>query len=174
MELHELRPAPGSTKNRKRVGRGISAGQGKTAGRGTKGQFARSGARLPKGFEGGQLPLTQRLPHLRGFHNPFRVEYQVVNLGKLKRFDGKTVIDPAALIDAGLANKTIPIKLLGAGVVGRAFHVRVHRASAAAIAAVEAAGGKVELLAPVAGGDPADTDERVEGALEPHDHKEDE
>jgi large subunit ribosomal protein L15 len=146
MRLHDLHPAPGSRRPRKRVGRGISAGQGKTAGRGTKGQFARTPG-LPKGFEGGQMPLSQRLPKLRGFHNPFRKEYAVVNLSKLRRFEPGSVVDVDALRAAGLIdNARDGVKVLGAGRLRIALTLRVHRVSAGARAAVEKAGGKVEVL----------------------------
>jgi large subunit ribosomal protein L15 len=147
MRLHELKPAPGSRKKRTRVGRGISAGQGKTSGRGQKGQGSRESSSVPKGFEGGQMKQSMRLPKLRGFHNRFRREYEVVNLSKLNRFAADSIVDGAALAAAGLVNgPDAPIKLLAAGRVKVAVHVRVHRASAAALSAVEAAGGRVDLL----------------------------
>jgi large subunit ribosomal protein L15 len=147
MKLHELKPAPGSRKKRTRVGRGISAGQGKTSGRGQKGQGSRESSSVPKGFEGGQMKQSMRLPKLRGFHNRFRREYQLVNLSKLNRFDRDAIVDGAALAAAGLVTgPDVPVKLLAAGRVKVAVHVRVHRASAAARTAVEAAGGRVDLL----------------------------
>jgi large subunit ribosomal protein L15 len=147
MRLHELKPARGSRKKRTRVGRGISAGQGKTSGRGQKGQGSRESNSVPKGFEGGQMKQSMRLPKLRGFHNRFRREYQVVNLSKLNRFDRDAIVDGAALAAAGLVTgPDAPVKLLAAGRVKVAVHVRVHRASAAARSAVEAAGGRVDLL----------------------------
>src|SRR6202035_5838469 len=163
MKLHDLKPAPGSRKKRTRVGRGISAGQGKTAGRGTKGQGSRESSSVPKGFEGGQMKQSMRLPKLRGFHNRFRREYQVVNLSKLNRFDADAIVDGAALAAAGLVTgPDAPVKLLAAGRVKVAVHVRVHRASAAARTAVEAAGGRLDLLeepaAPKADGDRAPVD----------------
>jgi large subunit ribosomal protein L15 len=146
MKLHELQPAPGSRRTRKRVGRGISAGQGKTSGRGQKGQGARTEG-LPKGFEGGQMPLSQRLPKLRGFHNRFKKDYAVVNVSKLNRFEGGSVVDVDVLRAAGLAgNARDGIKVLGAGRLSTAVTLRVHRISAGARAAVEKAGGSVELL----------------------------
>jgi large subunit ribosomal protein L15 len=154
VKLHELHPAPNSRRARTRVGRGISAGQGKTSGRGQKGQGSRSSSGLPKGFEGGQMRLSQRLPKLRGFHNRWKKEFAVVNLGKLNRFESGTVVDPETLKAAGLVGPARDgVKLLAAGSVGRALTVRVHRASAAARAAVEAAGGRVELLEAPAGDD---------------------
>ena len=147
MKLHELRPARGSRTRPKRVGRGISAGQGKTSGRGQKGQGSRSSVGLPIGFEGGQMPLTQRLPKLRGFHNKWRREYAVVNVGKLNRFESGATVDGAALASAGLIAKPgARVKILAAGAVTTPLTVRVHRISKAARRAVEAAGGTVELL----------------------------
>ncbi len=138
MKLHELSPAKGSHRPRKRVGRGQGAGQGKTSGRGQKGQGSRSSVGLPTGFEGGQMPLKQRLPKLRGFHNRFRHEYVVVNLGKLVRFDKDTVVDPDVLTEAGLIPRaSSPVKVLAAGHLGHALTLRVHRISAAARTAVE-------------------------------------
>jgi len=149
VKLHELSPAKGSRRPRKRVGRGQGAGQGKTSGRGQKGQGSRSSVGLPTGFEGGQMPLKQRLPKLRGFHNRFRREYVVVNLGKLVRFDKDTVVDPDVLTEAGLIPRaSSPVKVLAAGHLGHALTLRVHRISAAARSAVESAGGSVELLGP--------------------------
>ncbi|MHB1525136.1 MAG: 50S ribosomal protein L15 [Candidatus Dormibacteria bacterium] len=148
MRLDELRPAKGSRKTRKRVGRGISAGGGKTAGRGQKGQGSRTSWSVPRGFEGGQMPLTQRVPKLRGFYNRFRVEYQVLNCGKLGRFEEGSTVDLEALRTAGLVrHASRPVKLLAGGGAPPKITIRVHRASRAAIAAVEAAGGAVELLA---------------------------
>ena len=147
MKLHDLKPAPGSRQKRKRVGRGISAGQGKTSGRGQKGQGSRESNSVPKGFEGGQMPLTMRLPKLRGFHNRFSRHYEVVNLSKLNRFAKDSIVDGAALAAAGLIKgPDAPVKLLAAGHVKVAVHVRVHRASGAATKAVEAAGGRVDVL----------------------------
>jgi large subunit ribosomal protein L15 len=147
VKLHELSPAKGSRRPRKRVGRGQGAGQGKTSGRGQKGQGSRSSVGLPTGFEGGQMPLKQRLPKLRGFHNRWRHEYVVVNLGKLVRFEKDTVVDPDVLTEAGLIPRaSSPVKVLAAGHLGHALTLRVHRISAAARTAVESAGGSVELL----------------------------
>ena len=147
MKLHDLTPARGSRRAAKRIGRGIGAGQGKTAGRGQKGQGSRSSVGLPVGFEGGQMPLTQRLPKLRGFHNRWRREYAVVNLGKLARFEAESVVDPDSLAEAGLIpGAAVPVKLLASGRLRTRLQVRVHRVSAAARQAIEAAGGSVELL----------------------------
>ena len=141
MKLHELSPAKGSRRPRKRVGRGQGAGQGKTSGRGQKGQGSRSSFGLPAGFEGGQMPLKQRLPKLRGFHNRWRHEYVVVNLGKLVRFEKDSVVDPDVLTEAGLIPRaSSPVKVLAAGHLGHALTLRVHRISAAARTAVEFSG----------------------------------
>lgn len=138
MKLHELSPAKGSRRSRKRIGRGQGAGQGKTSGRGQKGQGSRSSVGLPTGFEGGQMPLKQRLPKLRGFHNRWRHEYVVVNLGKLVRFEKDTIVDPDVLTEAGLIPRTSSaVKVLAAGHLGHALTLRVHRISAAARTAVE-------------------------------------
>ncbi|MGH7747914.1 MAG: 50S ribosomal protein L15, partial [Candidatus Dormibacteria bacterium] len=133
MKLHELHPAPNSRKSRTRVGRGISAGQGKTSGRGQKGQGSRSSSTLPKGFEGGQMRLSQRLPKLRGFHNKWKKEFAIINLGKLNRFENGSVVDAETLKAAGLLGPGRDgIKLLAAGTLSRALTVRVTHASAAA------------------------------------------
>jgi large subunit ribosomal protein L15 len=147
MKLHELHPPRGSRHARKRIGRGISAGQGKTSGRGQKGAGSRQGSKVPRAFEGGQMKITMRLPKLRGFANRWRVEYTVVNLSKLNRFPSGAIVDGAALAQEGLVGSAGErVKLLAAGRVRVALTVRVHRASAAAVRAVEAAGGRVELL----------------------------
>ncbi|HSH60032.1 MAG TPA: 50S ribosomal protein L15 [Acidimicrobiales bacterium] len=143
MKLHELRPAPGSTKRRKRVGRGTAGRGGKTAGRGTKGQGARNNVK--PGFEGGQLPLKQRVPKLGGFKNPFRVEYTVVNLDTLEEFDGDDV-NPESLRSKGLVHKHGLVKVLGRGQLNRALQVRAHAFSRSAEAAITAAGGSVEVI----------------------------
>jgi large subunit ribosomal protein L15 len=147
MKLHDLQPSPGSTKKRKRVGRGIAAGQGKTAGRGTKGQRSRSGGRKGPYFEGGQLPLVRRLPFKRGFVNIFRVEYTPINLDRLEKFDAGSEVTPDSMVDAGLI-KSIrqPVAILGRGEVDRPLTVKAHRVSASARGKIEAAGGTVELL----------------------------
>lgn len=148
MKIHDLRPNPGATKKRKRVGRGIAAGQGKTAGRGTKGQNARSGGGVPPYFEGGQLPLVRRLPFKRGFKNIFRIEYQEVNVDQLEsRFEAGAEVTPQTLAAVGLirdADK--PVVLLGRGEVKVPFTVKVHRCSKSAQQKIEAAGGSVEKL----------------------------
>lgn len=143
MKLHDLRPPPGAHRGRRRVGRGIAGKGGKTAGRGTKGQGARD--TVPVGFEGGQLPLAQRIPKLRGFRNPFRVAYAAVNLDTLDALPGDEVT-PEVLHQAGLIRKGALVKVLGRGELHRALRVNVHALSASARAAVEAAGGSVELI----------------------------
>ena len=140
MKVHELRPPAGSTRPRRRVGRGIAGKGGKTAGRGTKGQGARDA--VPLGFEGGQLPLMQRIPKLRGFKNPFRVAYTPVNVGALDGLDRET-IDVAAMVELGLANKGELVKILGGGTLSRAVQVEAHAFSKSAEAAIRAAGGSV-------------------------------
>ncbi|SHE72527.1 LSU ribosomal protein L15P [Desulfacinum infernum DSM 9756] len=146
MRLNELKPATGAKKNKKRVGRGSGSGLGKTAGRGTKGQKSRSGGGVPPWFEGGQMPLQRRVPK-RGFHNLFRTEYQVVNVGDLGRFEAGAVVGPEELKAAGLVRKNAKlVKLLGNGEAAPGITLRVHKASASAVAKIEAAGGKVELL----------------------------
>lgn len=147
MKLNDLRPATGAKKKRKRVGVGTGSGRGGTAGRGHKGQKARSGGGTPAWFEGGQMPLQRRLPK-RGFTNIFRKEHQVVNVGMLNRFDGGAEIDPGVLRKERMIRRSLPVKLLGNGTVDRALVVRVHAASASAREKIEAAGGRVELLAP--------------------------
>jgi len=146
MKIHELSPAEGSRKKRKRVGRGPGSGHGKTACRGQKGQNSRSGGGVRPGFEGGQMPLHRRLPK-RGFTNPFKKEYNVINVDDLNRFEADTVLDPAALREAGLIKKMKDgVKLLGNGELARPVVVRINKASKAATEKVEAAGGKVELI----------------------------
>ncbi|MBP7754794.1 MAG: 50S ribosomal protein L15 [Thermoanaerobaculia bacterium] len=143
MKLHELSPAPGSRKNRKRVGRGIGSGNPKTSGRGHKGGKSRSGASTRPGFEGGQMPLVRRVPK-RGFKNIFRIEYAVVNLAQFDRFEGE--VDPAMLAARGLVPAGKRVKVLGQGELGRALRVRAHAFSASARAKIEAAGGVCEEL----------------------------
>jgi len=133
MKIHELAPAPGSSHPRRRVGRGTGGKCGKTAGRGTKGQGARSN--IKPGFEGGQLPLMQRIPKLKGFKNPFRVEYNVVNLDTLADFEGDTV-SPETLRDRGLVHKHGLVKVLGRGELARKLDVHAHAFSASARAAI--------------------------------------
>ncbi len=143
MKLHELAPPPGANRPKRRVGRGIGGKGGKTAGRGHKGQGARD--TVPVGFEGGQLPLMQRIPKLRGFKNPFRVEYTPVNLDALADLDGDQVT-PASLVAAGLVRPGALVKVLGRGTVSRPLRVSAHAFSASAEAAIVAAGGSVERV----------------------------
>lgn len=142
MKVHDLKPAEGSTKRRKRVGRGIGS-KGKTAGRGSKGQRARNTVRL--GFEGGQMPLHQRVPKLRGFNNPFRVDYQAINLDTIDD-SGLAEITPESLLANGLVGKGSLVKVLGRGEITRAVTVKAHAFSASAEAAITAAGGTVEVV----------------------------
>jgi large subunit ribosomal protein L15 len=145
MRVHDLKPAPGSKKGKIRVGRGTAGRRGKTAGRGTKGQGARD--TIPAGFEGGQLPLAQRVPKLKGFKNPFRVEYTVVNLDALQTFEGD-VVNPDTLRERGLVHKRGLVKVLGRGELTRAVRVSAHAFSKSAEAAITEAGGSVEVLPP--------------------------
>jgi len=170
VKLHDLRPAAGSRKARTRVGRGIAAGQGKTAGRGTKGQKARAGASIPAWFEGGQTPIHVRVPKLRGFRNAFKIEYQVVNVGRIAEYaaagrfgveaEGEPApkskkggsapvsINPAALASAGLiGSERKPVKILGQGDVSAPLFVAAEAFTASARSKIEAAGGFVQLLA---------------------------
>jgi large subunit ribosomal protein L15 len=152
MKLHDLRPPEGSNRPRKRVGRGIGGKGGKTAGRGTKGQFARSRVRI--GFEGGQMPLQRRVPKLRGFKNPFRVAYQPINLDVIEE-SGLSEVTPESLLAAGLAHKGALIKVLGRGELTRTVTVSAHRFSRSAAEAIAARGGTVEVLPlPFGGGRP--------------------
>ena len=143
MKLHDLHSPEGSTHRKKIVGRGIGGKGGKTAGRGTKGQKARR--QIPAGFEGGQLPLVQRIPKLKGFTNPFRVEYTPVNLDALAGL-GQSQVDLATIVASGLARKGDLVKVLGRGELAGALHVSAHGVSASARAAIEAAGGSVTIL----------------------------
>jgi len=146
MKLHDLKPAPGSHRKTKRVGRGHGSGKGKTSGKGMMGQKARSGPNPYPHFEGGQNPLVRRMPYKRGFTNIFRVEYTVVNLDKLADWNGGE-INPQALVDAGvIKNLKQPVKVLGDGELSTALNVRVHKVSASARAKIEAAGGSVQLI----------------------------
>ena len=146
MQLNDLRPSEGSTKNRKRLGRGNSSGTGTTAGRGYKGQLSRSGGGKGKGFEGGQQPLAMRLPKLPGFTNHSRVEYAPVNVSRLDAlFADGDVVDGTALVEKGVIKaEFIPVKVLGDGELTKSLTVRVDKVSASAQAKIEAAGGKVE------------------------------
>lgn len=146
MKLHELKAAEGSRKERNRVGRGMSSGNGKTSGRGHKGQKSRSGGGTRPGFEGGQMPLFQRLPK-RGFTNIHRKEFAVVNLETLNRFEDGTEITPELLLEEGVVSKLkAGIKVLGKGAVEKKFTVKAHKFSASAKKAIEAAGGQTEVI----------------------------
>jgi large subunit ribosomal protein L15 len=145
MKVHELKPSPGSTHPRRRVGRGVAGKGGKTAGRGTKGQGARG--QIKPGFEGGQLPLKQRIPKLKGFKNPFRVEYTVINLDTLEGFEG-TLATPESLRAAGLVHKQGLVKVLGRGELTKTIEVSAHSFSKSAVSAIEAAGGRVVVIPP--------------------------
>ncbi len=143
MKIHDLKPAEGSRKRAKRVGRGIGGKGGKTAGRGTKGQRARG--TIPIGFEGGQLPLQQRMPKLRGFNNPFRVDYQAVNLDTIVE-SGLIDVTPETLLSKGLVGKGSLVKILGRGELSEPVNVSAHAFSKSAEAAITSAGGTVEKL----------------------------
>ena len=146
MNLHELRPAEGSTSARKRVGRGSGSGIGKTAGYGHKGQKARSGGGTRIGFEGGQMPIYRRLPK-RGFKNIFADKYAVVNVEQLNRFEDKAVVDPAALVEAGILKNVLDgVRILGNGELTKALDVRAQGFTKSAQQKIEAAGGKVEVI----------------------------
>ncbi|SHK37998.1 50S ribosomal protein L15 [Thermocrinis minervae] len=147
MKLHELAPHEGATKERKRVGRGIGSGHGKTAGRGHKGQKSRSGDRkMPSWFEGGQTPLHKRIPK-RGFNNPSRREYTVVNLKTIDRYfsEGQEV-NPDTLYDKGLVKKGMPVKILGDGELTKKLHIKAHAFSKSAIEKIQASGSTYEVL----------------------------
>lgn len=147
MRIHDLSPAKGSRKKRKRVGRGPGSGHGKTSCRGHKGQKARSGGNIPPGFEGGQMPLQRRLPK-RGFTNIFKKHYTLVHLRDLKRFSQDANIDTEALKNAGLLKSVKDkVKLLGNGEISHPVVIKVHKASQSAIEKIQAAGGKVEIIA---------------------------
>jgi large subunit ribosomal protein L15 len=145
MKLHHLRPGPGARKEKTRVGRGRAAGKGKTAGRGHKGYLARHQPKL--GFEGGQMPLARRVPKLKGFTNPNRVEYAVVNVERLARAFKAGEVDPAAMRERGLVREGLPIKVLARGEIDRPLTIRAHAFSSAARAKIEQAGGSVEVVA---------------------------
>lgn len=147
MKVHDLAPAPGSTKNAKRVGRGTGGKGGKTAGRGTKGQRARN--TVARGFEGGQMPLKQRVPKLKGFTNPFRVEYQAVNvhtLGDLVEKLGDATVTPDVLVAHGVVRKGAYVKVLARGEISTKVDVHAHAVSKMAESAIIAAGGTVTLV----------------------------
>lgn len=147
MELHELKPNLGAKQKTQRRGRGDGSGRGNYSGKGNKGQNARSGGTRRPGFEGGQTPLYKRMPKLKGFKNPTRVDFQVVNVGDLEKFAANDVITMESLLSKNLiSKKDQPVKLLGDGEIAKALTIEIHKASASAIAKVEGAGGKVKLL----------------------------
>ncbi|MBM7555069.1 50S ribosomal protein L15 [Thalassobacillus pellis] len=146
MKLHELKPSKGARKERNRVGRGMATGNGKTSGRGHKGQKARSGGGVRPGFEGGQMPLFQRLPK-RGFTNIHRKEFTIVNLDALNRFDEGTEVTPELLLEEGVVSKVkAGVKILGNGSIEKKLTVKAHKFSASAKEAIEAAGGQTEVI----------------------------
>lgn len=145
MDLHSLKPSSGSTKNRKRVGRGPGSGMGETSGRGHKGGKARAGFKHKWGFEGGQMPLHRRVPKF-GFTNPFRLEYQVVNLKELARCDSADITIETLLKAGVVRSASMPLKILGAGAVEKAFLVKAQAFSKSAKEKIEAAGGKTEVV----------------------------
>lgn len=145
MKLHDLAPAPGATRERRRIGRGRAGKGGKTGGRGTKGAKARG--QIARGYEGGQMPIHMRLPKLPGFRSPNRVPYTVVNLDTLAAaFEAGALVDPDALRAKGIVKKKGPVKVLGDGEVGKVLRVRAHAFSATATAKLEAAGGAAEVM----------------------------
>ena len=146
MKLHELSPSYGANKASKRIGRGPASGQGKTAGKGHKGQKARSGGGVRIGFEGGQMPLQRRIPK-RGFNNIFATKYAIINVADLEKFENGSVVDAEALKAAGLIKKTLDgVKVLGHGEISKNLTVKAAAFSASAKAKIEAAGGKVEVM----------------------------
>jgi len=147
VSIEDLRPDEGAKKGRRRVGRGHGSGRVKTAGRGTKGQNARSGGGVRQGFEGGQLPIQRRMPYKRGFTNRLKTPWEVVNLSQLEELDVDGAVTPAALVEAGLVRSLeLPVKVLGRGEVTRAITVKAHAFSKSAQEAIEKAGGTVETI----------------------------
>jgi large subunit ribosomal protein L15 len=145
VKLHHLRPGFGARRDRRRVGRGRAAGQGKTAGRGTKGYLARNSKKL--GYEGGQMPLARRVPKKKGFTNPNREEWAVVNVERLaQRFDADATVSPESMAAAGLVRRRMPVKVLGGGELDRALTVQAHGFTRVAREKIERAGGRVEVL----------------------------
>lgn len=146
MRLHELTPEKSGKKSRKRLGRGVASGWGKTAGRGTKGYNSRSGGGVRPGYEGGQMPLQRRLPK-RGFYNVFKKQFSIVNIRDLNRFEAGALIDRDALVSAGVINsRNKPVKLLAQGEIGVAVDVKLSAVSKSARQKIEAAGGKIEVV----------------------------
>lgn len=146
MKLNELKPNTGSIKTKKRVGRGNASGHGTTAGRGTKGQNSRSGSSIRPYFEGGQMPLSRRVPK-RGFKNIFSKQYTIINVGELNRFNEGEIITPERLLQEGMVKKIRNgIKILGKGEVNKKLTIRAHKISKGAVSKIESAGGKVEVM----------------------------
>jgi large subunit ribosomal protein L15 len=146
MELYELAPEKGQRKNKKRVGRGVASGNGKTAGRGSKGQNARSGGGVRPGYEGGQMPIHRRLPK-RGFKNPFKKIFAIINVKDLNRFEKDAIIDETALVKSGLVKGDRDgIKLLGNGEISVPLTLKIDKVSESARQKIEAAGGKIEVI----------------------------
>lgn len=143
MKLHDLKPAPGSHRERKRIGRGHGSGKGKTGGKGMMGQKARSGPNPSRTFEGGQNPMVRRMPYLRGFKNRWRIEYQVINVGELNDWPQGHEVAIETLVEAGLIHKSRPLKILGEGDLNASLTVQGHKFSASARQKIEAAGGTV-------------------------------
>ncbi|HUT03649.1 MAG TPA: 50S ribosomal protein L15 [bacterium] len=146
LKLHDLKPPAGSRRKKRRVGRGPGSGRGKTAGRGHKGQKSRAGYSMRRGFEGGQMPLVRRVPK-RGFNNPTRVEYTILNVEQLNRFVDGTVVNPEVLKDMGLfKRRTVGLKILGNGELTASLTVQASKFTRTAMKKIEAANGKVEVL----------------------------
>ena len=145
MKMHELAPAMGSTKEAKRIGRGHGSGNGKTAGKGHKGQHARAGHGMRPGFEGGQMPLQRRVPK-RGFNNIFATEWAAINVSALEVFEDGTVVDAALLAEKGIIKKNLPVKVLGNGKLTKKLEVKLNAFSASAAEKINAAGGKAEVI----------------------------
>jgi large subunit ribosomal protein L15 len=146
MKLHELQPSQGTNKNRKRRGRGTATGQGKTGGRGMNGQNSRSGGGVRPGFEGGQMPLSRRIPK-RGFKNRNRIEWTTINIEHLNAFEAGTVVTPELLIESGIVKKfSYGLKVLGNGELDKQITVKAHKFTQSAIEKIEAAGGKAEVI----------------------------
>jgi large subunit ribosomal protein L15 len=149
MKLNDLQPAPGTKKARTRKGRGIAAGKGKTAGRGTKGQRSRSGRGIAPYFEGGQLPLVRRLPHLRGFTNIFREEFDVVNIDTLDaKFEANAIVTPESMVEKGMVKKALRVKVLARGEIKKPLEITAHAFSERAKEKITSAGGRVTEIPP--------------------------
>ena len=147
MRQNELTPSPGAKHNSKRIGRGLGSGHGRTAGKGTKGQKARAGYKMRPGFEGGQNPLTKRLPEQRGFTNIFRIEYATINVDRLNRFEAESEVTPQHLVEEGLVKSLKqPIKILGDGELQKPLTIRANKFTQPARRKIEAAGGKAEEI----------------------------